>query len=529
MSTKNTNTKVYLVGTGIASLSSAVYLIKDGHIPGKNITIFDESKMIGGSLYAQNLTTSKGYIMRGIRMFEEKVFTCTFNLMSHIPSLLVPDKTLKEVFIDFNEKNKTYSKSRLLKNGRAIDTEPLLISFSDRINLIRLLLRRESSLENKEIKNFFSPSFFRSNFWLEFSTVFAFRPWDSLIEFRRYLIRFIQDFPYIDTLETIEIAPFNQYEFMVLPIVDWLKKQGVNFILNTKITNLGFQSDQGKKIVDRIYYEQDKIADEFVINENDYVFVTLGSITADSSIGSMDNPPLFEHKNKSAVWTLWENISKDRPEFGKPQVFNSHINKSKWVSFTVTFRDPAFFKLIKKIIDDRVTDYGGVSLVDSNWLISIVLSYKPYFVNQPKDVTLCWGYALFPDKKGNFIKKKMQDCSGKEILTELIYHLGFDKHMDKIIKNSVCIPCLTPYVTSQLSPRAIDDRPPVIPKDTVNLAFLGQYCEIPDDIVFTVEYSVRSAQTAVYSLLNLNKKVSPIYHGMHQVKVIYDALKTIIR
>ena len=530
MNKKDKVENIYLVGGGIASLSSAVYLIQDGGIKGKNINIFEESKRIGGSLDAQNLTSLKGYNMRGIRMFDEKTFTCTFDLMSRIPSLLVPHKTLRETFIDYNKENKTYSKSRLIKDKKPIDSKPLRLSLKDRFNLIRLLFYRETHLENREIKSFFSPSFFKSNFWFEFCTVFAFQSWSSLIEFRRYFIRFIHDFPYLDTLENLEIAPYNQYESMVLPIVDWLKKQGVNFIINTKVTNLDFETNQNKKRVKSIHYQEDGVLNSITLNENDYAFVTLGSIVANSSLGSMTEVPPRNYENKSGAWTLWENISKNNPEFGNPDVFNSHLDKSKWTSFTITFQDPTFFKLIEeKFIDKEVNAYGGINLIDSNWLMSIVLSYNPYFINQPDHIKLSWGYGLFPDKKGNFINKKMIDCNGEEILTELIYHLGFEKDLDKIIKSSVCIPCLTPYVTSQFLPRAIKDRPLVIPKNSTNLAFLGQYCEIPEDVVFTVEYSVRSAQIAVYSILGLNKKVSPIYDGIRHLGVIYNALKTIIR
>ena len=109
--------KIYIVGGGIASLSAAVYLIIDGKVDGKNVKIFDASKKIGGSLDAQNLDSSEGYVMRGVRMFEEEAFACTFDLMSQIPSLDIPGKTLREEFLEFNKVNKSYSKSRLLKGS----------------------------------------------------------------------------------------------------------------------------------------------------------------------------------------------------------------------------------------------------------------------------------------------------------------------------------------------------------------------------------------------------------------------------
>lgn len=521
--------KAYLIGGGIASLAAAVYLIKDGHMKGENISIFDESKRIGGSLDAQELSPSEGYIMRGIRMFEEKTFTCTFDLMSHVPSLNAHGKTIREEFVDFNKKNKSYAKARLLKDGEAIDSRPLKLNLKDRLSLFTLLLRQESSLEDREIKEYFTPSFFTSNFWYEFCTVFAFEPWHSLMEFKRYFMRYIQSFPTIDTLEDIEISPYNQYEFLVLPITDWLKKKGVTFVTDTKVTDLEFGPDQKNRTVIGIAFERAGTEGMINVDESDYVLATLGSIVANSSIGSMTKVPAQRFEEKSASWLLWENIAKDRPEFGVPSVFNTHIDKSRWTSFTVTFKDPTFFDLLGKFIDKKVTAYGGVNLIESNWLMSIVLSYRPYFLDQPNTVDLCWGYGLRSEAEGNFIKKKMSECTGEEILTELVHHLGFEDHLAEILKSATCIPCMTPYITSHFLPRKLTDRPAVVPKGTKNLAFLGQYCEIPDDVVFTIEYSVRSAQIAVYSLLKIDKQPSPIYKGTHHLGVLYNALKTIVR
>jgi len=521
--------KTYLVGAGISSLSAAVYLIKDGNIKGENIIIFDESNNIGGSLDAENLPSGEGYFMRGIRAFEEKAYSCLYDLMSSIPSLNVSGKTLREEFVDYNRKNKSYSKSRLFKDGQTIDSRPLKLNAKDRLNLLHLLTSRESSLENREVREYFTPSFFTSNFWYEFSTVFSFQPWHSLIEFKRYTLRFIQTFPNIDDLEDMESSPYNQYEFLVLPIVDWLKKQGVTFVTNTKITDLDFVSDKNGEKVSRIYYNKSGETGEIIVDENDFVFVTLGSIVANSSIGGMKKVPPSNEEEKNSSWTLWENISKNHPEFGKPSVFNTHIDKSKWVSFTITFRDSTFFNLMEKYIDEKINSFGGINLIDSNWLISIVLFYKPYFINQPDNVKLCWGYGLFSEEKGNFVKKKMSECNGEEILTELVCHLGFEKYLDEILKSSVCIPCVMPYITSLFLPRKKSDRPLVVPHGSINFAFLGQYTEISNDVVFTVEHSIRSAQTAVYSLLKLDKKVSPIYKGIKHTDVLYKALKTILR
>ena len=48
-------TAIYLVGGGIASMAAAAFLIRDADVPGHNITIFEESAKIGGSLDAPAL------------------------------------------------------------------------------------------------------------------------------------------------------------------------------------------------------------------------------------------------------------------------------------------------------------------------------------------------------------------------------------------------------------------------------------------------------------------------------------------
>jgi oleate hydratase len=108
-------------------------------------------------------------------------------------------------------------------------------------------------------------------------------------------------------------------------------------------------------------------------------------------------------------------------------------------------------------------------------------------------------------------------------MTEIIGHLRLREYGDKILDVCTCIPCMMPFITSQFLPRSKGDRPQVIPEGFRNLAFVGQYCELPDDVVFTVEYSIRSAQTAVYSLLGLDRKVQPVYKGQFNPRVLLEA------
>lgn len=296
--------------------------------------------------------------------------------------------------------------------------------------------------------------------------------------------------------------------------------------MGTRVTGLDFKYGPDGRGVERIRYVQDGTRREIAVASDDLVFVTNGSMTAASALGSMTLPAKLGKKEDDASWALWDSLAKDNSDFGRPAAFFDHVNESKWMSFTATLRDPTFFNRMEQFTGNKAGTGGLVTFTDSNWLMSVVLPYQPYFIDQPKDVYVFWGDGLFPDEEGNFVKKKMSDCTGEEILTELWHHLRFDDQIPLMMKTANCIPCMMPFITSQFMPRVKGDRPLVRPVGTTNIAFIGQYCEIPDDVVFTVEYSVRSAQTAVYSLLKLDKKVSPLYKAQHDVGVLFASLRT---
>jgi oleate hydratase len=528
MKNYNQNSKFYLVGGGIASLASAIFLIRDGKTRGKNITIFEAEPKLGGSLDGAKPPKQKAYFARGFRMFEEKVYSSMLDLFATIPSLRKPHKTLKSEFIEFNQKHKAHSKMRLIRRGKVINARPFGMKPIDRIKLLLLLIRSENSLNNLKIQNYFSPAFFQSNFWLEFATTFSFQPWDSVMEFKRYLLRFLQDAPTLDDPSCIRSTPLNQYDSIVLPIVKWLKKHGVNFQTNCEVTHLDFERIKNKKSVTKITIKKNKKRQSIVVDKNDFALLTIGSIVANSSSGSTHRAPKLNTK-KHISWKLWESLAKQDTGFGRPNQFYKNTKKSTWVAFTLTLRDKTFSKLLEKFVKKESNREGIFTIKDSNWVLSMALPHQPHFLDQSKNTSVYWGYGLNANHLGNFVKKKMSECNGNEILTELCHHLGFGKKLPKILKTSACIPCILPYITSQFSPREKSNRPQVIPENSHNFACIGQYCEIPDGIVFTVEHSVQSAQIAVYGLLDLKKKPTRIYKGQYHPKIIYRAIKSVFR
>jgi len=191
-------------------------------------------------------------------------------------------------------------------------------------------------------------------------------------------------------------------------------------------------------------YTRNGLSDEVEIGEKGFVIVTLGSMTEASSLGSMDSAPVLNGKADGGAWTLWEKLAAGRPEFGQPSVFADHIEESKWVSFTTTQRDPTFFHLVRDLTGNVPGEGGLITFADSSWLTSIVLPQQPHFIGQPEDVSVFWGYGLFVDNPGDFVKKPMSACTGREIMTEIMGHLHIESEASQILNTSICIPCMMP-------------------------------------------------------------------------------------
>lgn len=555
--------RAWLVGGGIASLAAAAYLIRDGHMAGEKITILEQLDINGGCLDGSG-NAIDGYIMRGGREMEAH-YECTWDLFSFIPDLkrkdpdapftspepvLVsdPDRTVLKRIRDVNQWDPNSSKCRLMSSCGEPDRDPSLgLSSIHVMELTKLTLKTEEELGATTVKEFFSDSYFKTNMWYFWTSMFAMETWHSVVEMRRYMLRFMHLMPTMSRLEHILFTTYNQFESMVLPLQIWLKSKGVNFDLNTQVTDLDIEIVDGVKTVTAIHLlrGRSETLETIATTVDDLVFVTNGSMVENSTTGSTHEPAIL-NRETGACWQLWKNIAAKDPAFGKPEVFCSDIDKSKFVSFTITATDSPIADLLKEFTgvdpySHKAVTGGIMTIKDSSWLMSATCNRQPQYRSQPvgdyqpkqhkddpdKNVLAIWAYGLFPDNIGDFVKKKMSDCTGEELLTELLYHWGAKDRIPAIMKTVKVVPCMMPYVTSQFLPRVKGDRPEVIPEGSKNLAFLGQFTEIPDDCVFTVEYSVRSAIMAVYKLLGITDKTPPeIYPSKDDVHVIIKASET---
>ncbi|MBK5243214.1 oleate hydratase [Clostridium sp.] len=526
------NKKAYLIGGGIASLAAAEYLIRDGHMDGKNITILEQKNILGGSMDGAG-NAKDGYVALGGREMEEH-YECMWDLFGKVPSLEEPGRTVLDEFKELNDSDPNYSNCRAIANrGEKLDFSSLGLAENHVKQLTKLFLATEDSLGAITVEQFFDASFLKTDFWLYWRSMFAFENWHALIEMKRYMHRFMHLMPGMSKMKGLVFTKYNQYDSMILPLKKSLESQGVVFDLNTQVTDLDIDITADKKTVTGIHLTRNEKKEELIkTTENDLVFFTNGSMTENATLGNMDKAPVLD-RSEGACWSLWKQIAKKDSAFGKPEVFCSDIDKTTWESYTITAKGPKMRKLMEKFAEREFAPHqtatGGIITVkDSNWLLSVTVNRQPQFTNQPDDVIVIWAYALFPNNEGDFIKKKMSECTGKELLQELLYHLGIDeKDMDEYIDTCIVIPSIMPYITSQFMPRVKGDRPQVVPAGSSNLAFLGQFAEVKDDCVFTVEYSVRSAIMAVYTLLGLEKNPPEIYPSQYDIRVVANATKAL--
>ncbi len=519
--------KAYLLGGGIGSLSAAAFLIRDAHMPGKNIHIMEQLDIFGGSMDGAG-TADKGYTARGGREIEEH-FECFMDLFSFIPSLKDKNRSVLDEFREFNLLEPIESHCRLVKKqGEKNDFSSFGLTTIHALELTKLHLATETALGATTIGEFFDPSFFETNFWYFWASMFAFEQWHSVVEVKRYMERFMHLIGGMNKLQGILHTEYNQYDSLVLPLITWLKQHEVCFENGCKITDIDFEFSGNEKTATTIHYIKAGKNEIINVKRDDLVLFTNGSMTENTTRGDMDHPALLNRSEDKGCFSVWEKLSKKSPDFGHPEKFCGDIDKSKWMSFTVTLKDDDIvFPYIYKLTGDKPGMGGLVTIKDSKWLMSWVVPKHPHFINQPDNIKVLWAYALNMDIPGDFVKKTFSDCTGREMFEELLYHMGLKDQIPEVLAHTVnVIPSMMPYITSQFMPRVAGDRPDVIPSGSINFGFLGQFAEVPEDCVFTVEYSVRSAMMAVYGLLKLGKEVDPVYPSQYDVRVLINAAKT---
>ena len=521
----------YLIGSGLAALSAACFLVRDGQMKGEHVHILEKDPIPGGACDGYKYQDI-GYVMRGGREMDNH-FECMWDLFRSIPSIEDENYTVLDEYYWLNKDDPNYSLCRATVNrGQDAHTDGKFgLSDKGAMEILQLFMTPDEKLYDKKITDFFDDEVLNTNFWMYWRTMFAFENWHSALEMKRYLQRYIHHIGGLPDFTALRFTRYNQYESMILPMVKYLESFGVQFHYNTKVVNVAFDCAGGKKQATRIDILRDGLEDCIDLTENDLVFITNGGCVENSTIGSQNTAAPYRPEIKEGGgWDLWRKIAAQDPSFGHPDKFCYDPELSNWMSATVTTLDQKIVPYIKKIckrdpFSGKVVTGGIVTVQDSSWLLSWTLNRQQQFRDQPKDQLCVWVYGLFSDKPGDFVKKPMRECTGKEICMEWLYHIGVPAdQIEELATNSAnTVPCMMPYIDAFFMPRAAGDRPDVVPEGAVNFAFLGQFAETERDTIFTTEYSIRTGMEAVYTLLNVDRGVPEVWGSVYDIRCLLDA------
>lgn len=526
----------YIIGTGIAGLAAAFYLIRDGGMPAANITLIDSLDIEGGSLDGAG-NPEQGYLVRGGREMNWN-YDNFWDLFQDVPALELPEGfSVLDEYRAVNDHDPNWSKARLLhQQGRVKDFSTFGLSRGQQWELVKLLLKRKEELDDVTIEDYFSEGFLQSNFWFFWRSMFAFENWQSLLEMKLYMHRFLDAIDGLNDMSALVFPKYNQYESFVVPLARMLRAQGVQIQFDTRVHDLEMAVAGDARTVTAIRCKVGGREDRITVGEGDLVFALTGSMTEGTAYGDMDTAPVLQRDRhepgEDSDWALWRNLARQSPIFGKPEKFYGDIDRSMWESATLTCRpSPLVDKIASLSVNDpysgRTVTGGVITITDSNWVISFTVNRQPHFVDQPRDVLVVWVYALLMDQDGNHIKKPMPACTGREILAELCHHLGIGDQLDVVAEATKVRLALMPYITAQFMPRAAGDRPHVVPAGCTNLGLLGQFVETRNDVIFTMESSIRTARVAVYTLLGLPKQVPDISPVQYDVRNLLKAARAL--
>ncbi|MGO9334993.1 MAG: oleate hydratase [Acidimicrobiales bacterium] len=517
--------RAHIIGGGIAGLSAAIALVTDAQMPAGNVTVYDSLPVAGGSMDAAGDTTH-GYTSRGERELEAWM-ECLWYVCSKVPSIQTQSLTVLDETYCANVREPIYSHYRLMHHqGELYPSTGPLMSVHDAKRMAELILTPEEELEGISAADWFGPEFTKSIFWYCWSTMLAFRDYHSVLEVKRYLARFMMYASGITHLKGILHTEYNEYDSIIKPMVVWLQSLGVQFEMGANAVDMDLAEDGDDTVVTGLTVRDANGERHIELTRDDLVFFTNGSLTQNSTMGDTHTlAPMNTDTTDRGCFTLWEKLAAHGPKFGNPAAFVSDVDKTNWISFFPTITgDRTFFDYIEAKSGDAAGTGGAMTTVDSSWKISFVL-YNKYFPDQSDDVNVLWAYGQVSDIPGDFIKKPMQECTGAEMFAELLYHCGLEDRIDDILAHATVSTSMMPYITSQFMPRKVSDRPKVIPEGCVNLAFIGQFVELPLDVVFTVETSVRTALMAVWGLTGLQKPMIPVYEPAFDLRVLVSNLK----
>jgi oleate hydratase len=505
-------TEAWVLGSGTASLASAVYLITHAKLRPSAVHILDEHLSLQETIHRQG-SAHAGYDQFA-GCLPVPIGPDLKEFLDTIPSAVAEGQSFLD---DIQQEEKRLAIDRTgrtcfiaQKDGcfRHLPTESLNLGWNHRINLIRLLMKREKTLQGVAIRDFFRRSFFESTFWTIWSMQFGFQPWHSAAEFRRAIRQYLSGFRSLSISSCLDVTGHYQYESIYLPIYFFLQSQGVDFQFGTKIRNIETTLNQNQYAITQLSLSRHGLDFQEKLGPSDIVLATLGSTVSGCAIGTNDHPPSWHSIEASdhldANWSLWLEVGNKYQGLGNPYTFCTRKSESILESFTVTTEDIEFFDHLESLSQCPCQAGAMIIMKNSSWRLSLCLPVQPVFPQQPQDVRVLWGFALLPEIEGDHVKKNMLSCSGAEVMSEILYHLDLPRDMAmEALQRSIVIPRAMPRMSSTLLTRSLEDRARIAPESISNLGLVGSFVETPGRTCVDVSYGVHAARIAVSHLMGL--------------------------
>lgn len=510
--------EAWILGSGTAALSSALYLIRLAHISPRKVHILDSHGSLGQAVHHRG-DHSGGYDQFA-GCLPVPVGEPLKDVLALVPSVRESGASVFDEIEAARYRRVSSSSGRrdgytrfLLQRDdelTSIPTKTLNLGLRQRMALVRLLLKSEEALQRKQVKDFMPAAFFSSTFWAIWSGQFGFQPWHGACEFRRTISQYLRDFHGLPILNCLDITGRFQFEATFLPIYHYLRSLDVDFRFDAAVKDIltSPEKDGGGGKVVRLDLIENGFEVQQPIGADDIVIATIGSTVSGSTTGTNERPPFRTAMEANEAldenWSLWLTLEAKNAGFGDPYNFCTRQTETMLESFTVTTEDLEMYEHLCSLSDCPPHAGAFMALQESPWRMNLCLPTQPVFAEQPSNVRVFWGFANYPETQGRYVHKPMVTCSGAEIVVELLGHLHVDE--SQLVGRTVTVPRVMPRMSAILLPRAVGDRPEVIPSSISNIGLVGQFCHLPQYSCVDVSYSVRTAQRAVGKLTGVNMK-----------------------
>jgi oleate hydratase len=328
----------------------------------------------------------------------------------------------------------------------------------------------------------------------------------------------------------LDITGYYQFEYLFMPIYLHLLELGVDYQFNVQIRAIGLsQVNKQQRMVTRLDFAHNGFEVSRTLQWSDIVIATVGSTISGCFVGADDRAPglpeLDVTEGLDENWSVWLELANKVAQFGNPYNFCTRSGESMLESFTITTEDLELYDKLNLLSLKKSAVGTVIALFDSHWKLNVCVPLQPVFSNQPTNQRVLWGYAGSPRSEGNYVRKAMVDCSGSEILSELLAHLNIRSQPS--MRRTITIPRVLPRMTAHLLPRSPTDRLDIIPKTAVNIGLVGPFVNIPYYTAADISYGVRSARVAVSRLMGLGDYDDEDAKNKYLGTVLLNTLKVI--